>query len=77
MAPSPEPPDMPDTTEALPPESAAAAADGVRLAELAESLPLNRASVFEVVKALGITTSKGPGPGGRGRPAPPGGNAGP
>jgi hypothetical protein len=58
MAPSPEPPDMPDT---------------------AESLPLSRDSVFEVMKALGITTSKGPGPGGRGRPAPPppGGNAGP
>lgn len=60
---------MPDAAEALPPESADAAADGVRLAELAESLPLSRASVFEVVKALGITTSKGPGPGGRGRVA--------
>jgi hypothetical protein len=60
---------MPDAAEALPPESADAAPDGVRLAELAESLPLSRASVFEVVKALGITTSKGPGPGGRGRVA--------
>ena len=60
---------MPDAAEALPPESADAAVDGVRLAELAESLPLSRASVFEVVKALGITTSKGPGPGGRGRVA--------
>ena len=43
--------------------------DGVRLAELCESLPLSRASVFEVVKALDITTRKGPGPGGRGRVA--------
>ena len=67
---------MPDAADTPPPELAATA-DGVRLAELAESLPLSRASVFEVVKALGITTSKGPGPGGRGRPAPPGGNAGP
>lgn len=41
----------------------------IRLAELIEQLPLSRASVFEVVKALGITTSKGPGPGGRGRVA--------
>lgn len=32
-------------------------------------LPLSRASVFEVVKVLGIVTSKGPGPGGRGRVA--------
>jgi len=82
-APSPEPPDMadaaktpppelpddPDTAESVTSDSADAAADGVRLAELAESLPLSRASVFEVVKALGITTSKGPGPGGRGRVA--------
>jgi hypothetical protein len=66
--PSPEPADMTDAANPLPPESAATA-DGVRLAELAESLPLSRASVFEVVKALAITTSKGPGPGGRGRVA--------
>jgi hypothetical protein len=32
-------------------------------------LPLSRASVFEVVKALGIRTVKWPGPGGRGRVA--------
>ena len=63
------PPEPPDTAGSVPPDSADAAADGVRLAELAESLPLSRASVFEVVKALGITTSKGPGPGGRGRVA--------
>ena len=43
--------------------------DGVRLAELSESMPLSRASVFEIVKALGIETTKGPGPGGRGRVA--------
>lgn len=41
----------------------------VRLADLTESLPLSRASVFEVIKALGITTMKGPGPDGRGRVA--------
>jgi hypothetical protein len=53
----------------LPPESADAAADGVRLAELVEEVPLSRASVFEVVKALGITTVMGPGADGRGRVA--------
>lgn len=47
----------------------AAAVDGVRLAELVEQLPLSRSSIFELVKALGITTMKGPGPGGRGRVA--------
>ena len=64
--PSPDSADPVATTSA---ESADAAADGVRLAELAASLPLSRASVFEVIKALGITTSKGPGPEGRGRVA--------
>lgn len=59
---------MTDPDPSPPPESPATA-DGVRLTELAESLPLSRASVFEVVKALGITTTKGPGPGGRGRVA--------
>lgn len=43
--------------------------DGVRLAELIDQLPLSRGSVFELVKALGIVTTKGPGPGGRGRVA--------
>lgn len=59
------------TDPAEPPASAASpeSVDGVRLAELAAALPLSRASVFEVVKALGITTSKGPGPEGRGRVA--------
>lgn len=47
----------------------AAAVDGVRLAELVDQLPLSRSSVFELVKALGITTEKGPGPGGKGRVA--------
>jgi len=50
-----------------PSADAAATADGVRLAELCDALPLSRASVFEVVRALNITTVKGPGPGGRGR----------
>jgi hypothetical protein len=43
--------------------------DGERLASLIERLPLSRGSVFELVKALGIETEKGPGPGGRGRVA--------
>lgn len=47
----------------------AATVDGVRLAELIESLPLSRGSVFELIKALGIVTIKGPGPDGRGRVA--------
>lgn len=50
-------------------DTAAAIADGIRLAELVEQLPLARSSVFELVKALGITTIKGPGPGGKGRVA--------
>ena len=54
-------PDSPDTADA--------AADGVRLSELIAALPLSRGSVFELIKALGITTAKGPGPEGRGRVA--------
>lgn len=50
-------------------DAADAVLDGVRLAELIESLPVSRGSVFELVKALGIETMKGPGPGGRGRVA--------
>lgn len=61
MPPSPDSPDAAD--------SAAAVADGIRLAELIEQLPLSRGSVFELLKALGIVTAKGPGPGGRGRVA--------
>jgi hypothetical protein len=52
-----------------PSADSAAAVDGVRLAELVDQLPLSRSSVFELVKALGITTEKGPGPGGKGRVA--------
>lgn len=48
---------------------AAAVVDGVRLAELTESLPVSRGSVFELVKAPGILTAKGPGADGRGRVA--------
>ena len=47
--------------------AADAVADGVRLSELVDQLPLSRGSVFELVKVLGITTVKGPGLGGRGR----------
>ncbi len=50
-------------------DPASAVVDGVRLAELVDQLPLSRGSVFELVKVLGITTTKGPGPGGRGRVA--------
>ncbi len=49
--------------------SVAAVPDGVRLAELTASLPVSRNTVFELVKALGIETVKGPGPDGRGRVA--------
>jgi hypothetical protein len=51
------------------PDTAAAAVDGIRLAELVEQLPLSRSSVFELIKVMGITTQNGPGPGGRGRVA--------
>lgn len=60
------PPSAPSPDSA---DSAAAVVDGVRLAELTEALPVSRGSVFELVKALGITTMKGPGPDGRGRVA--------
>jgi hypothetical protein len=60
MAPSAPSPDSADP-------AATAVVDGVRLAELTEALPVSRGSVFELVKALGITTTKGPGPDGRGR----------
>ena len=62
MAPSAPSPDSADP-------AAAVVVDGVRLAELTEALPVSRGSVFELVKALGITTAKGPGPDGRGRVA--------
>jgi hypothetical protein len=55
----------PDTADA----ALDVAADGVRLVELVDQLPLSRASVFEIIKALGVTTAKGPGPGGKGRVA--------
>lgn len=60
---------MPSSLSPDSPDAADAAVDGIRLAELIEQLPLSRGSVFELVKALGITTSKGPGPGGKGRVA--------
>ena len=64
MAPSAPSPDSAD-----PAAAAAVVVDGVRLAELTEALPVSRGSVFELVKALGIVTVKGPGPAGRGRVA--------
>jgi hypothetical protein len=39
------------------------------LAELMESLPLSRGSIFEVIRVLGIKTIKSPGPDGAGRQA--------
>jgi len=60
------PPSAPSPDSADP---AAAVVDGVRLAELTESLPVSRGSVFELVKALGIITTKGAGADGRGRVA--------
>ena len=47
----------------------ATSVDGVRLAELAEELPVGRSSIFELLKALAISTTKGSGPDGRGRVA--------
>ena len=61
MSPSAPSPDSADPVTAV--------ADGVRLAELTETLPVSRGSVFELVKALGIVTTKGPGADGRGRVA--------
>lgn len=52
-----------------PPASVDVSVDGIRLAEMIEALPLSRGSVFELIKALGISTLKGPGPNGRGRVA--------
>jgi hypothetical protein len=43
--------------------------DGVRLSDLADELPLGRSSLFELLKGLRITTSKGPGADGKGRVA--------
>ena len=43
--------------------------EGARLAELIEMLPLSRGSIFELIKALGIETTRGPGPDGKGRVA--------
>ena len=50
-------------------DSADAVLDGIRLSELADELPVGRSSVFELLKRLAITTSKGPGPDGKGRVA--------
>lgn len=41
--------------------------DGIQLADLFHQLPLSRGSVFELIKALGIVTTPGKGPGGKGR----------
>ena len=54
-------PDSPDAVDAVP--------DGITLSELMTQLPLSRASVFALIKAMGVATAKGPGPGGRGRVA--------
>jgi hypothetical protein len=51
------------------PDSADLQPEGARLAELIEMLPLSRGSIFELIRALGIATTKGPGPEGKGRVA--------
>jgi hypothetical protein len=43
--------------------------EGAPLSELIAMLPLSRGSIFELIRALGITTTKGPGPDGKGRVA--------
>jgi len=53
--------DSPDTADAMP--------SGARLADLIARSPLSRGSIFEMVKALRIVTTKGPGPDGKGRVA--------
>ena len=52
-----------------PSAESAVSVDGARLTELIEALPLSRGSIFEIIKALGIVTTKGPGAGGKGRVA--------
>jgi hypothetical protein len=47
----------------------AATVDGIRLADLAEELPLGRSSLFELLKGLAIKTIKGPAGNGKGRVA--------
>ena len=53
--------DSPDSPDLQP--------EGARLSELIAMLPLSRGSIFELIRALGITTTKGPGPDGKGRVA--------
>jgi len=66
---------MPDTTDASivasadSPDTADAMPSGARLADLVARSPLSRGSIFELIKALGIVTTKGPGPDGKGRVA--------
>jgi hypothetical protein len=55
--------------EISPSAHSAVSVDGVRLTELIAALPLSRGSIFEIIKALGIVTTKGPGAGGKGRVA--------
>lgn len=47
----------------------ATSVDGIRLAELAEELPLGRSSLFELLRAFKIVSVKGPGVSGKGRVA--------
>ena len=53
--------DSPDIADAMP--------SGARLADLITRSPLSRGSIFELIKVLGIVTTKGPGPDGKGRVA--------
>ena len=56
-------------TESAESAESAVIADGIRLTELIAALPLSRGSVFELLKALGISTTPGPGADGKGRVA--------
>ena len=51
------------------PSAVDASPDGIRLADLAEELPIGRSSLFELLKSLKIVSIKGPGADGKGRVA--------
>ena len=53
----------------LPDPAAVAPIDGARVADLIEALPLSKTTIYELIKALGINTSRGPGHDGSGRVA--------
>lgn len=56
-------------TPSMEPSAVDASPDGIRLADLAEELPIGRSSLFELLKSLKIVSIKGPGADGKGRVA--------